>query len=265
MLGELAVRAVEAWVVQVGREHSRLEVVRDPEARAATEERERLDVAADPGLPVHLQHRSHEVHAARAQRRHESPDRAAPVTDGIAPHTKTAIVDLHGLAEGGLGQEHGEARRVRRADPIGDVPLEGAQAAVDLAAVVQALPHRRRGRGQQRLRDLLVQRGELAASAHLGRAVLAGRGERRAPLGRSPGRALAAEARSFGLGDALAHGVARVPQAAGDLTDASARAPVDQDLGVVLHGDPPAGHAFHLLSEEAGRAEFRTTPGGSIP
>jgi hypothetical protein len=94
---------------------------------------------------------------------------------------------------------------------------KGTQAALDLAAVVQALPHRRRGRGHKGLRDPLVQRRELAASGHAGWAVAAGRAERGAPLGGGPRRTLAPEARGLGIGDPLAHGVARVPQAAGDL------------------------------------------------
>ena len=46
----------------------------------------------------------------------------------------------------------------------------------------------------------------------------------------------------------------RAAQAAGDLADPSACPPVHQDLGIVLHGHPPASHAFHLLAEEGGRA-----------
>jgi len=245
----------------------RLERVMDGEDLVAIEG-ERLDMAIHPGPPIHDEHGPHEVHAARAQGRHECPDRPALPAERIGPHAEAAIVDLHGLAEGGLGQEHGEPTGVDRADLFDDVPAEGRKAHGGAAGIEKALPDRGHAAGLERFGDLFVQPRERGARREASRRVvrLRGRGgERRSPLGRGPGRPLPTEASGLGLRDALAHGVARVSQAACDEADASAGSPVHQDLGVVLHGDPPAGHAFHLLSAEAGRADFRTTPGGSIP
>ena len=146
VLGQLAIRAAELGVVQVGLEDSGLQVVADPQARAPAEEAQGLEVAGDPGLLVHAQHRADEVHPGGAQRRDEGPHGAAAPADGISPETEPAEVELHRLAEGGLGQQHRRARGIAVADAGAYVSLEGAQAEVDLTGVVQALPDRGRRR-----------------------------------------------------------------------------------------------------------------------
>jgi hypothetical protein len=224
-------------------------------------------VAAGPGSLVHREHRAHEVHAARAQRRDEGPHGAAASTERVGPHAHAAVVDLHRLAEERIGQEHREPRRVDTADLLEHVAAEGREARGEPAAVAQPLPDGGHGARRKRRSDLVVQGLEAHPhrEASAVRAALGGRGgERRAPFRRAPLWPLLSEAPVLRRGDAVAHGVARAPQAAGNLANASARSPVHQDLDVVVHGHPPAAHPATSLPEAGWQAQIQDGAGWVI-
>ena len=164
VLRHLRIRPVQLGVVQVGPQHSRLQVVDPEHRRHRPEELEGGDVRCHPGPLVTDEDGIHEHVTAERQRHQEAVHHPAALGQRIEPRTETPVVDLRHLP----GRRHLLADRElvgagTARDPLSHVAPEGANAHPQALLVVQPLPHRLRCVGGQTGHDRLVEPRQLLA------------------------------------------------------------------------------------------------------